>query len=169
MKQTLLFSVLLLLLQSCIPIKFAPNIEDYKIVRGSKFKKGLPSRNIFVFEDNKDANEFYNYVNAKFNLEDIKVMDDVPFEIEGNQYFFSFYEVDKTTKSLDMLPFLTSVITNADDTETPTMDREDSYYIAIEVYSDFENDCLAMEALSRTLVLKYLRELKEQYQNTQNN
>jgi len=65
-----------------------------------------------------------------------------------------------------MLIFL-SKITKSDAKEKPEMIQSDYYYIGIEVYSDIENDCLDINALSRTPVLNYLRELKKEYQNLQ--
>ena len=49
-------------------------------------------------------NQFYKYVNTKFELKDINVVDDVPFTIYGEQYFFSHYEVNLPDKTLNLLP-----------------------------------------------------------------
>lgn len=165
MKCIIFLPVLLLLIQSCIPIKSAPRIENYRILEGRKFKKGLPPRQTFVFEDKQDVNAFYNFINDKFQLGDEQVMDDVPFRVNGHQYFFSFYEVDKKSKNINLMPFIMSKVTKSEDVEEPEMDINEYYYIAIEAYSDIENDCLVMGALSREPVLKYLRNLKEEYQN----
>ncbi len=52
--------------------------------------------------------------------------------------------------------------------ESSDMIRRDNWYIAMEVYSDAEKDCLQEESLSRELVLKYLRALKNEYLSTHN-
>jgi hypothetical protein len=88
MKRIIIVLSLLLMIQSCIPLRIAPNIEDYKLTQGKKFKKSLPKRHMFIFEDPKTTNQFYKYVNTKFQLQDINVFDDVPFSIAGAQYFF---------------------------------------------------------------------------------
>jgi len=166
MRRIVFLPVFLLLIQSCIPIKSAPRIENYRILEGRKFKKGLPPRQTFVFEDKQDVNAFYNFINDKFQLGDEQVMDDVPFRVNGHQYFFSFYEVDKKSKNINLMPFIMSKLTKSEEVDEPEMDINEYYYIAIEAYSDIENDCLVMGALSREPVLKYLRNLKEEYQNT---
>ncbi len=162
------------LFQSCIPLRIAPDIDDYKVTKGKKFKRSLPKRFMFVFEDSKDVNHFYNYVNTKFALNDENVYDDIPFRLNGAQYFFSFYEVEIPDKTLNLFPVLFSAALNAalgndeDDISEPTEVRLDNFYIAIEVYSDLENDCLSIESLSREAVLKYLRALKNEYLTTHN-
>ncbi len=130
---------------------------------------------MFIFEDPKEANEFYNYVNTKYHLENENVYDDVPFKINGEQYFFSFYEVEIPDKAINFLPFVTSILFNAatghfEDAEIadPTMARINNWYLAIEVYSDLEKDCLKTDSLSREVVLKYLRALKKEYLSTHN-
>ncbi|NVN17085.1 hypothetical protein GUA46_01920 [Muricauda sp. HICW] len=73
MKRFLPSIFVLVLLSSCIPLRIAPNIKDYKLIQGKRFKKGLPKKSVFVFEDPKDANEFYEYINTKFQLDDYYV------------------------------------------------------------------------------------------------
>lgn len=166
--------LMFLLFQSCIPLRIAPDIDDYKVTKGKKFKRSLPKRFMFVFEDSKDVDHFYNYVNTKFALNDENVYDDVPFRLNGAQYFFSFYEVEIPDKTLNLFPVLFSAALNSalgneeDDISEPTEVRRDNFYIAIEVYSDLENDCLSVESLSREAVLKYLRTLKNEYLTTDN-
>ena len=175
MKKSLIALFALFLIQSCIPLRVAPQIEHYKVSKGKKFKKGLPQREMFIFEDPKQAGEFYGYVNTKFKLDDIEVQDDVPFKLEGTQYFFSFYEVEIPDKHLNLFPAILNKATNellqSEDEEYFTggdIERQENWYIAIEVYNDVEKDCLSTEALSRELVLNYLRGLREEYLATTN-
>ena len=60
--------LIILLLQSCIPLRAAPKIEDYMVTKGDKFRRTLPEREMFVFEDPNDTNCFYHYVNTGFQL-----------------------------------------------------------------------------------------------------
>jgi len=127
---------------------------------------------MFVFEDPKDVDHFYNYVDTKFQLNNEDVYDDVPFVLNDSQYFYSFYEVEIPTKVVN----LGGIVVDAmlDDAgvsplfEDTYASRKGHWYIAIEVYSDQENDCLRPDALSRELVLKYLRVLKLEYLTTHN-
>jgi hypothetical protein len=160
-------------LGSCIPLRIAPNIKDYKLTQGKRFKKGLPKKNVFVFEDPKDANEFYDYINTKFNLNNYYVDVQVPFLVDGNTYYFSFYEVEIPTKTINLIPLALDVALNKAADMEPVFDeahtsRIGNWYIAIEVFSDTEEDCLAENSISREKVLSYLRKLKNEYLATDN-
>jgi len=98
--------VFLVLAELCIPVKSPPRIENYKILKGRQFEKGLPERNIFVFEDKQDVSAFYCFVDKKFELGNKQVMDDVPFTVNSHQYFFSFYEVNKSSTTIQLMPFI---------------------------------------------------------------
>ena len=127
---------------------------------------------MFVFEDTKDNNHFYNYVNTKFQLNNENVYDDVPFTQNGIQYFFSFYEVEIPTKTINLVGFVADAMLGEAGIDPIFEDSYDSrkehWYIAIEVYSDLEKDCLQVDSLSREVVLKYLRTLKHEYLITHN-
>jgi len=175
MKKLLCVIASVALLNSCIPVRIAPSISDYNVTKGKKFKRSLSKRQMFIFEDPKEVNQFYNYVNTKYDLQHIDVYDNVPFKINGEQYFFSFYEVEIPDKTINLTPMITSVMFNAligdfedADIDEPTMSRNGNWYLAIEVYSDLEKDCLEINSLSREVVLKYLRALKKEYLSTHN-
>lgn len=178
MKKVLCILLGTLFLKSCIPLKIAPNISDYKTVQGKRFKKGLPKKSMFVFEDPKEAGAFYDYINIKYALNDYYVDVQVPFKIDQEDYYFSFYEVDIRDTSLNLFPILLDVSINAalgnDDFETYATTEENSirsegnFYIAIEVFSDTTTDALSKSYENRTSVLNYLRKLKEEYLTTQN-
>jgi hypothetical protein len=167
MKRIILILGLSITIQSCIPLRIAPNIKDYKITKGKKFKRSLPQRQMFLFEDPKKVNEFYNYVNTKFKLDHSNVYDDIPFSIKEKQYFFSFYEVDIPNKTLNLVPLaIDAILLNVD--QATMMDalyetRKGNWYIAIEVYSNSENDCLEPTSPSLIAVSEYLKLLKNEY------
>jgi len=178
MKKVGIFILFCFLIQSCIPLRIAPNIEDYKVTKGKKFKRSLPKREMFVFEDSKDANHFYDYANKKFLLDHQNVYDNIPFSTAGQQYFFSFYEVEIPNKAINLFPvffdvFLNAALGNEDmepylSEDSETILRKGNWYIAIEVYNDYEKDCLHKNSLSRTSILNYLRDLKKEYLSTHN-
>ena len=74
MRQLLPFISLLMLDNRVSRSSIAPNIEDYKITKGKDFKRSLPKREMFIFEDPKEAGHFYTYVNTKFNLDEERVL-----------------------------------------------------------------------------------------------
>ena len=177
-EKQLLVVILAIVVQLCIPLRIAPNIEDYKITKGKKFKRSLPKRQMFIFEDIKEAQEFYNYVNTKFQLDYVDVYDNVPFIILDKQYFLSFYEVEIVDKGVNIAGPILATVGNkllqvGDEpseifnTDSKTY-RNGNYYIALEVYSDAEKDCLAENSLSHDMVLEYLRQLKKEYLATHN-
>ena len=172
MKRILHFVLMLFILQSCIPLRIAPDIADYKITKGKKFKRELSKRQMFIFEDSKDAEEFYNFVNIKFQLDHTDVYDDIPFEIDGEQYFFAWYEIEIPDKTLNLLPIVVDVALLASDInpvlENSYSSRKGNWYVALEVYNDAEPDCFEETSLSREIVLKYLRTLKKEYLATHN-
>jgi len=173
MKPTLLAIFVLIFLNSCIPLRIAPNIKDFKLTKGKRFKKGLPKKNVFVFEDPKDTDEFYNYVNTKFQLDDYYVDVQVPFLIEGQTFYFSFYEVEIPTKTINLIPLALDVALNQATDMEPVFNeahtsRIGNWYVAMEVFSDTEKDCLSENSISREIVLSYLRDLKNEYLATDN-
>ena len=174
-----IFSAFLLLgAYSCIPFQIAPTIDDYKLVKGKRFKKGLPEKTTFVFEDPKDHGDFYEYINTKYQLDNHYVDVEVPFEVDGETYYFSFYEVVKKSKALFLLPLATDVAlhaaSNADEFEPAVANNDNtilegsSFYIVMEVYSDNEKDCLHQNSSHNEKVLAYLQGLKTEYLNTDN-
>ncbi len=169
----LLFGVFLL--HSCIPIRIAPSISDYKVTKGKRFKRGLPKKTVFVFEDPKQAGEFYDYINTKYQLDDYYVDVQVPFTVGGDNHYFSFYEVEIKDKTLNMFPALFNAVMNealgSEEDEyisgEDILERE-NWFIAMEVFSDSEKDCLHKDSPSRKQVLAYLRDLKKEYLATHN-
>ena len=162
--------LLLFALVSCIPFKIAPNIDDYKISNARDFKRDLPDDYAFVFEDEKDADEFYHFINTKFQLDHLDVEFNVPIAIGNAVYYMSFYEREKTTETANLVPILIDAI--LEDQEMDPL-LEDAYgsirsywYILITVVDEDFNDCLNPRHPYQQEVIKALRNLKEEYQTT---
>jgi len=157
----------LLFFVGCIPLRIAPSIKTDKVMLAKKFKRKLPREHAFIFEDPKDANEFYNYVNTKYELQHQDVDRNVPFDVSENEVlYFSFYEVEIPNKTLNFLP----LIIDGDDPilEDAYVSRKGNWYIAITVVDDDSNDCLKPDNIHYQSVLKYLKDLRVEYINTQN-
>ncbi len=173
MKKVFPLVLCIVLLKSCIPIRIAPNIQEYKLTTGKRFKRGLPKKTMFIFEDPKDANEFYNYINTKFGLNNHFVDVEVPFDLNSKSFFFSFYEVEIPTKTINLIPLVLDGVLSQTTDMDPVFDeihtsRIGNWYIAMEVFSNTEKDCLHESSVSREIVLPYLRELKNEYLATHN-
>ncbi len=161
-----------LLVSSCIPIRIAPNIKTDKVTVAKKFKRKLPKRYAFIFEDPKDANEFYNYINTKYQLNFIDVEYNVPFYVEENEFFLSFHEVEIPTKTVNLLPIVVDGVLKSNDNDPLFEDnyetRIGNWYLALTVADNNFNDCLKPGYIHRDAILKYLRTLKYEYLNTSN-
>lgn len=90
---------------------------------------------MYIFEDPKQANEFYNYINIKYSLNDVDVWLDVPFTIEDKDFLFSFYEVEIPTKTVNLVPLSIDGVLHTAELD-PVMGnlyetRKGNWYIAI--------------------------------------
>lgn len=172
MEKLVLLIVLMFLFSSCIPLRIAPNIKTDKVMVAKKFKRKLPKRHAFIFEDPKEANEFYNYVNTKYELNHQDVEWNVPFEVDGELFYFSFYEVEIPTKTLNLLPIFIDAALQSNDSEPMLEDiytsRDGNWYLAITVADPQMKDCLKENFAKRDAILKYLKAMRVEYLNTYN-
>ena len=168
-------SVIILLfvfLTSCIPVKIAPTIEGDKIMVAKKFKRKLPKQYSLIFEDPKEANEFYNFINTKYQLDHVNVESNVAFKIENQSFYFSFYETNKDTKTINLVPILVDAKRDANGSDPLFSDmhtsRKGKWYLVL-IATDYDsNDCLNPKHTDSKIVEKYLRDLKVEYLNTSN-
>jgi len=174
MKQLAIILVLLIF-SSCVPLRIAPNIEDYKIKVAKKFKRKLPKKHAFIFEDPKEADAFYYYINNKYKLNHKNVESNVPFAFNSKIYFLSFYEIEITTKYLNFLPFLIEASVSLAINGEPSfngeveIDRIGSWYLALTVSNLNKDDCLDPNYEFSPELIDYLQDLKTTYlaMNTQ--
>lgn len=168
----IVYFLLLLILSSCIPIRVAPNISTHKVTIGKKFKNTLPKEYVFIFEDNKDADEFYNYINAKFQRNYLDVEYNSSFTINGKQYYLSFYEVEIPDKKVNLVPIAVDLATRNSNFETDFSDsyssRKGNWYIAISVSDEDLRNCLDPIYPLKQSILDYLIEIRSEYLNTNN-
>jgi hypothetical protein len=157
---------------SCIPLKIAPNIEGAKIYKGKKFKKQLPKQHVYVFEDPKDANEFYTYINAKFDLDYDITGGNVPITIDGKKHYLTFYEVERGTKTVNLIPIAVDTALDSKGNDPLFQDsytsRTGTWYIALTVTDDDFNDNLKENDPAYRDIIKYLDHLRNEYLSTAN-
>ncbi|GGD18509.1 hypothetical protein GCM10011368_20490 [Hyunsoonleella pacifica] len=137
-----------------------------------KFKRKLPKQNAFIFEDPKDANEFYNYINTKYELSHQNVENNVRFEVNDKSFYFSFYEVEIPTKTLNLVPIALDVALEKSNI-TPMFEdihasRTGNWYIVITVNDEVFNDSLSKECSERLDIISYLQAMRIEYIETQN-
>mgnify|MGYP000385870746 FL=1 len=168
----LLFSIISLFIFSCIPIRIAPNIETDKLVKAKRFKRDLPRNYGFVFEDPKDADEFYKFINAKYDLGFIDVASNVPLTIDNRTYFLSFYERERVTKTINLIPIAIDAGLESKGNnpilEDAHTSRSGHWYLVLIVTDNELKDCLNPNYINHAKIIKYLRILKEEYLTTHN-
>ncbi len=171
MKHTLLLLMAIFLLSSCIPLRIAPTIKEDKIKLAKRFKRSLPKQYALIFKDPKDADDFYYFVNEKYKLNHEAVEDNVPFNIDGKEFSFSFYEVERVTSTINLLPmFIDAAISDNSDPifEDLYASRKGHWYLVLTARDAKMEDSLHPEYKDRDLVIKHLRDLRIEYLNTHN-
>ena len=164
--------LLILSIYSCIPFKIAPKIEGDKIVKAKKFKKNLPNSYGFVFEDTKKANEFYNFINTKYNLKHVNVDVNVPIIIDNTTYYLSFFEREKSTETLNLIP-LAIDMSRENKGNDPILEnlhtsRSGFWYVVLTVTDNELKDCLKPSYPNQEVVVKHLKKLRTEYFTTSN-
>lgn len=168
---TILF--LLIISSSCIPLRIAPSIKEDKVMVAKKFKRKLPKHYAFIFEDPKDAGEFYNYVNIKYDLNHVNVQN-IPFIMDKETYHFCFYETEIPSKSINLIP---SIAHKAlENNGLPTLGIDDdikfhrfgNWYLVLTVLDNDMNDALHPHYKPRNEIIKFLKDLRMEYLNTHN-
>ncbi len=168
----ILLCLLTLFIYSCVPIAIAPNLEEGKVIRAKKFKRKLPNRYSYIFTDSKAADEFYYFINTKFQRDHQYVEHNVPVEIGGEHYYISFYETDKETQTVN---FLTMIIDRALTGKDGSPILEDAYtsrwgtwYIGLLISDEDFNDALNPAYKSHQKIVRYVEELKDEYYRMSN-
>ena len=163
---------LLFTFYSCIPLRIAPNIDGDKIVQAKKFKKDLPDCYGFVFEDKEKADEFYSFINAKYNLKHNNVDSNVPIVIDNKTFYMSFFERERVTKTLNLLPIAVDAgLQNKGNDpifENDYTSRNGFWYIIISIRDADIKDCLDPTHPEQAIVTKYLKKLRNEYFSTTN-
>lgn len=164
--------LLIFLAYSCIPYKIAPTIEGEKIIKAKKFKKDLPNFYGYIFEDPKNANEFYNFINTKYNLKHFNVDSNVPITINNTRYYLSFFERERTTETINLIPFIIDADRNSKGKESLLEDfyatRTGFWYLVLTVTDTEIKDCLNPKYPQHQEILNHLKKLKNEYFSTSN-
>jgi len=172
MKRLLIILVSFYLLSSCIPLRIAPNIKEDKIKIAKRFQRHLPKQYALIFKDQKAADEFYYFINTKYHLNHQSVEDNVPFKIDDTNFSFSFYEVERITKTINLVPFFLDAALSNHDMDPAFEDsyssRKGHWYIALTSVDADMNDALSPNYNNRVAIIKYLRDLRIEYLNTNN-
>lgn len=141
-------------------------------MKAKKFKNDLPNFYGFIFEDTKNADEFYNFINAKYNLKHLNVESNVPIAINNKSYYLSFFEREKTTSTLNLIPLAIDSHRNRNGRNPLLEDiyttRKGFWYIVLLVTDSNVNDGLHPNYPQNDAIINYLKELKKEYLSTSN-
>ncbi len=155
---------------SCIPLRIAPDIKEDKIMVAKKFKKKLPNSYSYIFEDRKDADEFYTYYNTKFNIE--SDVDGAIFNIDGTDFYLTFYESEIPTKTVNLVPIATDLVLKSKDVGPISAEhhitRNGKWFIVLTVSDIKSKDCLHPDFVLQPKIVSYLKALREEYLYTHN-
>lgn len=166
-----ILSICFLFTLSCIPLAIAPDLKDGKVMKGKRFKRQLPNQYTYIFEDPKDANEFYKYVNAKFQVEYDDIEGNVPVNIGSEKYFLTFYEAEKQTKTINLIPMVIDAGLEKNGI-SPVLEeaheyRKGTWYIVLTARDSELVDALNPEYENHKSLVKFLKEMRHEYLTTQ--
>ena len=157
---------------SCIPLSFAPNIKTDKVKIAKRFKRDLPKRYGFIFEDPKGVDEFYAFINTKYQLPGIDRK--IPLWVNKKPLVMNIYERRRTTSTLNFVPILIDAALSDEDSGVPGFfnsfytTRNEKWFIIITLTDLNGQDALAPDHDKRKANLLYLRNLQKEYFNSAN-
>ncbi|XLS29248.1 hypothetical protein ACJD0Z_00160 [Flavobacteriaceae bacterium M23B6Z8] len=159
MKFTRVLFLILLLSFSCVTIKKAPEIEDYKVLDGRQFqKRNFTDRTAFVFQNDLKMVDFRGFLADKYELSSFKSTARIPVEIDNISFeLFVFTPEIKQQK----INFIGAIINK--NPEDVTIDEETYDYVGISVSREDDLDCLSENSIYHNLVRRYLENLKDEY------
>lgn len=166
------YILVLCICYSCIPLQIAPDLTEGKIYKAKRFKRSLPKQHTYVFSDPKEADEFYYFISSKYNLNQEDSENNIAIMIDNRRYYVSFYETEKTTQTINLVPIMLDSALDSGDCE-PFLDdlytsRTGQWYIALTVTDPSLNDALNPEYRNSDKILSYVTKLQEEYLAAQN-
>jgi hypothetical protein len=168
-----IYIVLVIILHSCFPVSIPPNLEKGQIFKARKFKKQLPKPYSCIFADPKTQMNFTIFLSSKFppnNEGDSET--NVPIKVDGMQYFITFYETEKKSHAVNLLPTIANEVLYKNNipvqfNESPIV-RDGTWYIAIIITDEDYNDALSPSYIYHEDVLQFSRTLQNEYLSTDN-
>ena len=167
------YLLILLFIFSCFPISIPPNLENGKLMEAKKFKRKLPDQYAYIFTDPKNANDFYYYLNAKYPPNQTGDSEgNVPITIDNRDYYISFYETEKKSRVVNILPALANELLDqqniAIEFDEPPIVRGGTWYIALTVSNKNFEDGLSPNSKDQKEILNFVKALHNEYLATHN-
>lgn len=137
-----------------------------------RFIRQLPQQHAFVFQDSKAPDAFYQFFNITFSSLSQWTDANLPISVNGASYFFSFYGVEKITKTIHLFPFI--VATALEEKGVPRFfegfytRHQPHAYIVITVQNEALEDCLEPRHPAREYLVDFLATVRKEYLVTNN-
>ena len=157
---------------SCIPLSFAPNIKTDKVKLAKRFKRDLPRQYAFIFEDPKEADEFFTFINTKYKLPGIDQR--ITLWIDKKPLHLNIYERKRTTRTLNLVPIFVDAALAAKKDDSYNFfssfytTRKEKWFIILTLSDLSGKDALAPTHPHQAANLAFLRALQKEYVNTAN-
>lgn len=142
-------------------------------MEAKRFKRKLPNQYAYIFTDPKDADEFYYYLSAKFPPNQAGDSEDnMPLQINNTDYYISFYETEKKSRIVNLLPALANeAMRNKNipiELDEPPIVRDGTWYMVLTITDPAFNDALSPNNVDQKKVLAYVKSLHDDYLSTSN-
>ena len=159
LKGVAILSLLLMILQSCIGARATTQIPDYLLVPNGMEKVGGVPLTGFIFENNVKATlPIEQFIAKKYNSANYFERE-IWITIDKNKYKLIVYDASDFEKYFNSANFSPM-------TEEAKDDRNSTRkFLAISMITDYNEDCLAENALLQNRCVNYLRDLKNEYIN----
>ncbi|WP_340200990.1 hypothetical protein [Ascidiimonas sp. W6] len=159
MKKITFLAAFMLIISSCVTIKKAPAIDDYRVMKGKEFqKKNFTSQTAFIFQNDLKMIDFRSFLAEKYDLHSFKSTMRIPVVFEDISFELFVFTPEKKEQKIN---FINAIISkNADDI---SVDESTYDYVAISVSRIDDADCLSETSIYHKLVLRYLEDLKDTY------
>ena len=132
-------------------------IDDYVLVPNGKEILGNSGLTAFVFENNKKILPFQQFLINHYKLQTFNQRE-IPFTINNEQFILYVYDRDETDKYINTSDF---VMKNQIPDASKLGNQSD--FIVVSVTNNKNEDCLKDDSLYQNTVIKYLKNLKEEY------
>jgi len=162
-KGTTVLLIAFLMLQSCAGAKQSIQVPDYVLVPNGRENIGENNLTAFIFENNMKNLPIEQFLSQKYKTNNYYEKE-VWVTIDGQKYkiiVYDYNEFEKYFISTNYSPI------NVEPENSKSGDQRK--FIAISMISAYNEDCLADGSLLQNTAVKYLKNLKDEYINSNGN
>lgn len=154
-----LFFFLFFAVYSCGTMKPNIQIEDYLLVANGTEIIENKALTAFIFENNKRQIPIEQYLSWKLNI-DTYNQNEFWITIDSKKYKLIIYDYTEFEKYFNSSNY---AVINLEPANVEIQDKRD--FIAISMINSYNEDCLAEGSLYQDMAVKYLKKLKDEFNN----